>query len=428
MNHKKLWLWLSLGLGAGNTEFNILLDGLGSIEKIYEADYDKYVDLGISERLAEKLSDKSLKYASEVYAYCVKYGVQMLCFDEPEFPASLKGLKTPPALLYCMGNLPDLNKNLCISVVGTRKMSEYGMRCAYKIAYEMAAAGAVVVSGMALGIDGVAACGAISGGGKTVAILGSGIDVCYPEEHLTLARETVKAGCIMTEYAPGTPPDRYNFPKRNRLISGLSAASLVIEGKEQSGAMITARHAMAQNRPVYALPGNVDSPGSAAAHLLLRSGAKLLTSADDVVRDLEDSYLGILNPFAMAASEAVEMEPVLRRLSLVGSAEKEKGKEKGFFASRIFKKNPPAKSEKEPQEEEFPLQVDERKSDALLSSMDPEARMVFDAIPKSGSCALESLCSDALPLRTVMKYLLKLEIKGLVTMLPGERVQRADHV
>ena len=140
MKHKQMWLWLSLGLGAGNSEFNILTEGLGSIDAIYGADYDKYIDLGISERLADKLADKSLTAAKEIYAYCIKYGIQMLAFDEPEFPVSLKSLKNPPALLYCMGNLPDLNHSLCISVVGTRKMSEYGMGCAYKIAYEMPSA------------------------------------------------------------------------------------------------------------------------------------------------------------------------------------------------------------------------------------------------------------------------------------------------
>ena len=423
------WVWLSLSCTPGYTTFDKLIAEFDSPERIFSA-----TDAEIASCIGDRVRDytilvrRDLEGAKEVLDFCTRHKVGILTYSDPAFPESLRGIVGSPVLLYYRGQLPRFSEICPIAVVGSRKMSPYGQKSAFTIAADLARAGATVVSGMAKGIDAMAMAGALSEQGRVIAFLGSGIDVCYPEEHLTLARETVKAGCIMTEYAPGTPPDRYNFPKRNRLISGLSAATLVIEGKEQSGAMITARHAMAQNRPVYALPGNVDSPGSAAAHLLLRSGAKLLTSADDVVRDLEDSYLGILNPFAMAASEVAEMEPVLRRLSLAGSAEKEKGKEKGFFASRIFKKNPPAKSEKEPRDEEFPIEADESKTDALLSSMDPEARMVFDAIPKSGSCALESLCNDALPLRTVMKYLLKLEIKGLVTMLPGERVQRAEHV
>ena len=175
---------------------------------------------------------------------------------------------------------------------------------------------------------------------------------------------------------------------------------------------------------MYALPGNVDSPGSAAAHLLLRGGAKLLTAADDVVRDLEDSYRGILNPFAMASAEAADMEPILRRLSLSGSAEKGKGS----LVSRIFGKSASrAEKEKSDSAEAFSAKADaDARAEEMLAAMDPEARAVFEAIPESGDCALESLCNEELPLRTVMKYLLKLEIKGLITMLPGERVQRAD--
>ena len=177
---------------------------------------------------------------------------------------------------------------------------------------------------------------------------------------------------------------------------------------------------MAQNRPVYALPGNVDSPGSAAAHLLLRNGARLLTSADDVVRDLETEYPSILNPFAMAASLPVDMEPVLRRLSIRGSEEKSKG----LLSTLLGRKNTSSKAKTEAEEEEKP--VSENFVETALASMDAEARLVFEAIPEVGDCPLEALCSDALPLRTVMKYLLKLEIKGLVTMLPGERVERAS--
>lgn len=415
------WVWLSLSCTPGYTTFDKLIAEFDSPERIFSAS-DAEIAACIGERVRDytMLVRRDLEGAREVLNFCTRHKVGILTYADPGYPEALRGIVGSPVLLYYRGQLPDFSAICPIAVVGSRKMSEYGQKSAFAIAADLARAGATVVSGMAKGIDAVAMAGALSENGRVIAFLGSGIDVCYPEEHLTLARETVKAGCIMTEYAPATPPDRYNFPKRNRLISGLSAATLVIEGKEQSGAMITARHAMAQNRPVYALPGNVDSPGSAAAHLLLRGGARLLTSADDVVRDLEDSYLGILNPFAMAASETVDMAPILRRLAIAGV------QEKGLFATRIFKKNPPPK--KEEAEEEFPLQSEKSRIEEILSAMDPEARILFEAIPESGACALESLCSDSLPLRAVMKYLLKLEIKGLITMLPGERVQRAEQL
>ena len=421
------WVWLSLSCTPGYTTFDKLIREFDSPEQIFSAS-DSEISSCIGERVRDytMLVRRDLEGAKAVLDFCTRHKVGILTYADPAYPEALRSIVASPVLLYYRGKLPDFSSICPIAVVGNRKMSAYGQKSAFTIAADLARAGATVVSGMAKGIDAMAMAGALSEDGRVVAFLGSGIDICYPEAHVTLARETVKNGCIMTEYAPGTPPDRFNFPKRNRLISGLSAATLVIEGKEQSGAMITARHAMAQNRPVYALPGNVDSPGSAATHLLLRNGAKLLTAADDVVRDLEDSYRGILNPFAMASAEAADMEPILRRLSLSGSAEKEKGK--SSLVSRIFGKSA-SREEKEDAAvaEEFPMQADRSaKAEKLLAAMDPEARAVFEAIPESGDCALESLCSEALPLRTVMKYLLKLEIKGLVTMLPGERVKRAE--
>ena len=416
------WIWLSMSCTPGYTTFDKLIAEFDTPRKIYDA-----TDGEIASCIGSRVKDytylirRDLEGARTVYDFCTRHKVGILTYHDKEFPEALRQIVSSPVLLYYRGQLPDF-KALCpIAIVGSRKMSAYGQRSAFTVAADLARGGATVVSGMARGVDAMAMAGALSEGGRVIAFLGSGIDVCYPEEHLCLARETVKQGCIFTEYAPGTPPDRFNFPKRNRLISGLSAATLVIEGKEQSGAMITARHAMAQNRPVYALPGNVDSPGSAAAHLLLREGARLLTAADDVMRDLEPSYLGILNPFAMAAAEPKEMAGVLKSLSLTGSEEKER--EKGLFGSLFTKKKqapkPQAASELAQEAE------GEDHTEEILSALGEDARAVYERIPAEGSCALESLCDGGMPLRTVMKYLLKLEIKGLVTMLPGERVERA---
>ncbi len=416
MENLLYWVWLSLSCTPGYTTFDKLIAELDSPERIYSA-----TDAEIASCIGERVRDytmlvrRDLSAAREVLDFCTRHKVGILTYADPAYPESLRRIVGSPVLLYYRGQLPDFESLCPIAVVGSRKMSAYGQKSAFAIAADLARGGATVVSGMAKGIDAMAMAGALSEEGRVIAFLGCGIDICYPEVHLTLARETVKNGCIMTEYAPGTPPDRFNFPKRNRLISGLSAATLVIEGKERSGAMITARHAMAQSRPVYALPGNVDSPGSAAAHLLLRNGARLLTSADDVVRDLEDAYLGILNPFAMASASAADMEPVLRRLSLHGSEEKKKG------LGALFSRKSAEVKEKE---EEIETGTQDF-AEPILSSMDPEARRVYEAIPEEGDCPLEALCGDGLPLRTVMKYLLKLEIKGLVTMLPGERVKRA---
>ncbi len=419
------WIWLSLSCTPGYCTFDKLIGELDTPERIFAAT-DSEIACCIGERVRDYaiLVRRDLCAAQQVLDFCLRHKVGILTYSDPRFPQALREISASPVLLYYRGQLPDFEKICPVAVVGSRGVSPYGQKSAFSIAADLARSGATVVSGMAKGVDAAAMAGALSEQGRVIAFLGSGIDVCYPEEHLTLARETVKNGCIMTEYPPATPPDRFNFPKRNRLISGLCAATLVIEGREQSGAVITARHAMAQGRLLYALPGNVDQPGSEASHMLLRGGARLLTSADDVVRDLEERYRGILNPFQMAASENVEMEAVLRRLSLpLCEAERQKG----IFSSLLSRKRM-SKEEKSKRASacsaELAEEVAER-AEVLLSSMDAEARRVYEAIPEEGDCLLESLCSESLPLRTVMKYLLKLEIKGLILMLPGERVKRA---
>ena len=196
MDKSVKWMWLSLKLSAASPVFSDMYQKFGDIDSIFSADYDAYINAGIGEKYAELLSDKSVSYASEVLKYCSRYNVQILTFEDEKYPMSLRSLKNPPVLLYVCGKMPDLNRNLCIAVVGTRKMSEYGMRHAYKISYEMASAGAVIVSGMALGIDGIAACGAITAGGKTIAVLGCGIDVVYPKEHATLEKIIAHEGAV----------------------------------------------------------------------------------------------------------------------------------------------------------------------------------------------------------------------------------------
>ena len=219
-------------------------------------------------------------------------------------------------MLYYRGVLPDFSEKLAISIVGTRRLSEYGRKNAFNISFDLAAAGAVIVSGMAIGIDGVAMAAALSASGQTVAFLGSGIDVCYPAAHRRLAQQIVKNGCVFTEFHPGASPDRMNFPIRNRLVSGLSAATLVIEGREKSGALITARYAKEQNKALYALPGNVGSPHSELTNMLIRNGAASVTSADDIINDFEATSPGKLNPFVLRGLVRSNMNDVLRELEV----------------------------------------------------------------------------------------------------------------
>jgi DNA processing protein len=233
MNIQVLWIWLSLACTPGSVTFSKLISKFETPKAIFEATDDQLsAVLGRSSKDLRALSDKNTDKAEEIFKYCTSKNIGILNYSDNNFPENLRNIPTPPVLLYYRGVLPDFKNSFCVSVVGTRRLSEYGLKNAFQISSDLAKAGATIVSGMALGIDGVSHAGALSGGGVTVAVLGSGIDVCYPSEHKLLARNIVKNGCVFTEFAPGTRPERHNFPRRNRIISGLSEATLVIEGRE----------------------------------------------------------------------------------------------------------------------------------------------------------------------------------------------------
>jgi predicted Rossmann fold nucleotide-binding protein DprA/Smf involved in DNA uptake len=250
----------------------------------------------------------------------------------------------------------------------------------------------------------------------TVAVIGSGIDVCYPKEHRPLAREIVKAGCVFTEYPPGSRPDGHNFPVRNRIISGLSKVTLVIEGKERSGALLTARHAKEQGRTVYAVPGNVGNPNSEVCNLLLKNGARVCTCADDIVRDFEMSSLGKLNPFELAKKAPVNMQEVLSMLKIACVTQDDP----------IFK-TPRSRASTNKAQEPSPAVVEQAAPPVQtpdFSGFDAKALKIYKKIPLGEECTIESLADSELNMRDVMKGLLKLEMGKFITVLPGEKVRR----
>lgn len=423
MDNTVYWIWLSLACTPGTATFPRLIDKFGNAKDVYDAnikDITRCIDPRSSDRT--KLSDKSLDRATEIFEFCNKKAIGMLVYDDEEYPSALKKIKSPPVMLYYRGKLPDFNSGFYASIVGTRSISDYGRKNAFKISFDLASAGATIVSGMAMGIDGIAHAAALEAGKSTVAILGSGIDVCYPAPHLTLARNIVKEGCILTEYPPHTPPSKNNFPTRNRLISGLSAATIVIEGKERSGARITAACALEQGRDVYALPGNIGSQNSEVTSLLLKNGAKVVTSADDIVRDYQDKYPGVLNPFNLSAVFPVDIMSSLSKYSVVAIASgddvftpprsyKNKRAESTDEFISTARKNKPKSSEV----------VDDS---VVESKFNNKTFNIYKRIPTVDECSVESLVDSETPLRDVMSALLNLEMGGFVTVLPGDRVSR----
>jgi DNA processing protein len=212
-------------------------------------------------------------------------GVRLVPFTDPAYPARLRAIADPPPLLYLKGDILARDER-AVAIVGSRSASEYGLNVARSISRGLALLGFTVVSGMARGIDGAAHQGALEAGSRTIAVLGSGVDRVYPPEHVGLYRSISQQGAVLSEFSMGTRPVAFNFPARNRLISGLSLGVVVVEATEKSGSLITAALALEQNREVFAVPGAAGSSRSRGAHRLIRQGAKLVESADDIIEEI----------------------------------------------------------------------------------------------------------------------------------------------
>ena len=285
------WIWLADKCGPASKSFARIADRFGSPFEVYRLEPEEIDALDfISERLKSALSQKSLERSYSILKYCKQNKIEIISYGSRKYPSSLKTLEDPPAVLYCAGRLPDFDKRLCIGVVGTRKISAYGMQTSYKISYEMAAANICVISGMALGVDAVSACAAIEAGGCTVAVLGCGIDIVYPKAHAKLKNSICRNGAVITEFPPSEPPNARNFPKRNRIISGLSQGVLIVEGNAASGAMITAERAISQGREVFALPGKINESNSEGPNALIRKGANVALGSEDIILHYDFLY------------------------------------------------------------------------------------------------------------------------------------------
>ena len=312
MEDAKYYLWLSLILGQGSRAAVRLVRVAGSAKAVWEDLSDELMhEARIKPAVMEKLrTRRELDEAYDIIAWCGENGVVILTPDMPEYPKSLLCLMDFPMVLFCKGKLPDFNNRFCCAVVGTRKMTEYGKCRAYNIGWELGDGGAVLVSGLALGIDGMAMAGAQSAGGATVGVLGCGIDVTYPPEHKDLFARTLQNGAIITEYPPGSRPIGSHFPVRNRIISGLCQVCAVIEADVRSGALITAKYALHQGRTVFAVPGNVGETNAEGVNRLLSEGASVLRSANDILARFEFLYPHDLKPARSAPKNGAAADAV----------------------------------------------------------------------------------------------------------------------
>ncbi len=292
MLDRRYWLWLSLKFKPGSATCDNLLHYFGNDPKaIYEADTQAIDAFRPNDKqLVAVLSDKSLAEANRILDFCERENIGLLTPDSKHYPSSLMRITGRPPVIYYKGRLPDFSAHPTIGVVGTRDVTPYGSSAAYTISHDLASAGAIVVSGLALGTDTAAHRGALDACGHTVAFLGCGIDVVYPRVNEKLMREMMSRGTVMTDYPPGSRPEGWHFPIRNRLISGISHGVLVIEAPDQSGALITASHALKQGKLLYAVPGKVGELASVGTNKLIRNGAKMVTNASDILSDFSKLF------------------------------------------------------------------------------------------------------------------------------------------
>jgi DNA processing protein len=273
--------------GIGRGRYNKLIQAFGSPSSVLEASvYELEAVPGISHEIASTIKTSfNRENASRIASHIVQLGWAVLFPDQSEYPIQLLTISDYPPILFRIGE-PAADENKMIAVVGTRHPTEKGRLFTFKLASALAQAGITVVSGMAEGIDSAAHKGALDGGGKTVAVWGSSLDHVYPSSNRGLAEKIKTSGAVYSEYFPDTRPDPVYFPERNRIISGLAEGVVVVEAGKKSGALITARLALEQSRELFAVPGSPDAPMSAGTNDLIKNGAKLLTSADDIFEEL----------------------------------------------------------------------------------------------------------------------------------------------
>jgi len=280
------WVGLNLVKGIGSVRFKALLDTFGDAESAWNASPEAWVQAGINPKITASFQRVRKGVSLDQVAERIQsLGVSVLTWEEAAYPRRLKEIDQPPPVLYVRGTLlPE--DDWAVAIVGTRRVTAYGRQVAEEVAASLAHSGVTVVSGLARGVDSIAHQAAVNAGGRTLAVLGNGVDQVYPPENRRLADQIMEHGAVLSDYALGTQPDGVNFPPRNRIISGLSLAVVIVEAGLTSGALITATFAAEQGRDVFAVPGNITAPQSQGTNRLIRDGAQPLLSPQDVLEAL----------------------------------------------------------------------------------------------------------------------------------------------
>lgn len=450
MDNRIYWIWLAEQCGYASKYFTLLYSLYRNPVDVYELENDEVMqfDKRFPDAFKDRLCRRDLSKARAIFDYCESRGIEVLPFGDKRYPERLRLIEDPPVVLYCLGEAPDFNDKLYIGIVGTRKMSRYGRASAYRFAYELSAMGACVVSGLALGVDATAACGAIEGGSPTVQVLGCGVDVVYPKTHSRLRNEVIKKGVLISEYPPLEEPKQYYFPQRNRIISGMSHGVFVAECRRESGAMITAKLALGQGRDIFALPGNVGEPTAEGPNELLRIGANASISVEDITSHYklyfnDDTKKEDAERLRRARAEMPDVLSVLSKYSIPDRCEEnERINSAPLVGSRSEAGYSPRKAQdvsergevkfkKTYEEPQKAQKTEEAEPEDVASStakdygLDEKTAKIFAAIPCKSPISVDRLVGDGITAQDAVTALTMLEIMGLVSSLPGGLYIRA---
>ncbi len=315
MTNDHYWLALSRLPGIGSVTVRRWLEHFDSVAQLFAASLTELNSAGLSNKQIYLLKNSNWLLIETDLLWIEKNQGKIISLDDPLYPSQLKEIHDPPLVLYLQGNAELLSQTQ-LAIVGSRHPTATGKDLAYQFAKELALAGLVITSGLALGIDAASHYGALNAKGKTIAVLGTGLKSIYPRTHQSLAKEIVESnGCVISEFAPDTPPKAMHFPMRNRIISGLSVGVLVVEAAVRSGSLITARTALEQNRDVFAIPGSIHNPMVRGCHQLIRQGAKLVETSYDILEEINLQKTPVPDRTqTMPKKEPVDLNPLLKRV------------------------------------------------------------------------------------------------------------------
>ncbi len=411
------WIWLAHRPGVNDRMKAELLRHFSDPEDIYFADGEAFSHIdGLTKENLESLRDKDLSPAEKILSDVMKYKLHILTYRDVAYPRRLKAIADPPLVLYYKGSLPDFDNNPVIGVVGTRKCTPYGLSAAKKFGHEIASCGGILVSGLAEGIDAMAMKSALSAGGSPVGILGCGAEQVYPKKNHWLFADTERYGCILSEFPPETPAYGWNFPKRNRIISGLSCGVLVVEAPKGSGSLHTARHALEQGRDVFVVPGNLDQPTFEGSIQLLRDGATLVSSGWDILSEYEALYPGKIRRDTKPSRQRVYADELPRQTE-----------ETGKKPLKVAQKASVPRSEPIKKEKSYKKDVDKLSTGNYsdvnkdLSALSPEQQAIVKALSGGERLVDQIIAETGLSAGRVSTALTMLVIKGYVAKLPGNR-------